>query len=169
MTKNWEEKMLGEVCYFEGGSQPPKAHFSETEKENFVRLIQIRDYKSDKHIIYIPQGEAKRFCDENDIMIGRYGPPVFQILSGLKGAYNVALMKAIPRVNLILRDYLFLFLKYSEIQDYIIHLSQRAAGQTGVNKLALERYPIYVPPLEVPSIKDDLKVLTFLRKHNCVA
>jgi type I restriction enzyme S subunit len=148
MMNNWNVKKLSEVCDFEGGSQPAKTFFSNVEKEGYIRLIQIRDYKSDKHIVYIPRDKAKRFCEENDIMIGRYGPPVFQILSGLQGAYNVALMKAIPKKDKILRDYLFLFLKYSKIQDYIVHLSQRAAGQTGVNKKALESYPILIPPIK---------------------
>jgi type I restriction enzyme S subunit len=38
-------------------------------------------------------------------MIARYGPPVFQILRGMSGAYNVALMKAIPNEKLVLKDY----------------------------------------------------------------
>lgn len=145
--KNWKSMKLSEVCSFEGGSQPAKVFFSDVEKEGYIRLIQIRDYKSNNHIVYIPRDKAKRFCDEQDIMIGRYGPPIFQIMSGLKGAYNVALMKAIPYEDIITRRYLYLFLKYSKIQDYIIHLSQRAAGQTGVNKKALEAYSILVPPL----------------------
>ncbi len=145
--KNWELKKLGEVCEFVGGSQPPKTDFSYVEKENYVRLIQIRDYKSDSHIVYIPKNKAKRFCNATDIMIGRYGPPVFQILKGLDGAYNVALMKAVPNEKMLSKDFAFLFLKYSKIQDYVIHLSQRAAGQTGVNKEAIEDYPILLPPL----------------------
>jgi type I restriction enzyme S subunit len=145
--KHWELKKLGEVCKFEGGSQPPKSNFSYEKKDGYIRLIQIRDYKSDNNIVYIPKNKAKRFCNENDIMIGRYGPPVFQILKGLKGAYNVALMKAVPNENFLSKDFVYLFLKFSKIQDYIIHLSQRAAGQTGVNKEAIEDYQILLPPL----------------------
>ncbi|MGB2924038.1 MAG: hypothetical protein WBB82_01945, partial [Limnothrix sp.] len=78
----WQIKKLGEVCEFQGGSQPPKSTFSYTYKEDYIRLIQIRDYKSDKHIVYIPKEKAKRFCKPDDVMIGRYGPPVFQILKG---------------------------------------------------------------------------------------
>ena len=63
----WEIKKLGEVCEFVGGSQPPKIVFSHENKENYIRLIQIRDYKSDNHIVYIPQATAKRFCNENEI------------------------------------------------------------------------------------------------------
>lgn len=145
--KNWTIKKLGEVCEFIGGSQPPKTDFSYIEKENYIRLIQIRDYKSDSHIVYIPKNKARRFCNSSDIMIGRYGPPVFQILKGLDGAYNVALMKAVPDETVISKEYAYLFLKYSKIQEFVIHLSQRAAGQTGVNKEAIEDYPISLPPL----------------------
>ncbi|MGB2925867.1 MAG: type I restriction-modification enzyme R subunit C-terminal domain-containing protein, partial [Limnothrix sp.] len=77
-----------------------------------------------------------------------YGPPVFQILKGLEGAYNVALMKAIPNEEIILKDFLFIFLQTPKIQNYIIQLSSRAAGQSGVNKKTLNAYPIPVPPLE---------------------
>jgi type I restriction enzyme S subunit len=38
----------------------------------------------------------------------RYGPPIFQILRGIEGAYNVALMKAIPKEN-ITNDFFIIF------------------------------------------------------------
>jgi len=133
---------------FVGGSQPPKSSFSYEEKDSYVRLIQIRDYKSDKHLVYIKEDSTKKFCEEDDVMIGRYGPPVFQILRGLKGAYNVALMKAIPNEDVISKDYLYYFLMNGKIQNYIISISQRSAGQSGVNKKALEAYKIAIPPME---------------------
>jgi type I restriction enzyme S subunit len=147
MGSNWVEKKVSEVIEFSGGSQPPKSTFSKTKKEGYIRLIQIRDYKSDNHLVYIEKSKAKKFCSIDDIMIGRYGPPVFQILKGLEGAYNVALMKAIPNEKFLRKDYLFKFLENPSIQSYIIGLSQRAAGQSGVNKKALEDYPILLPPL----------------------
>ncbi|MEI6410821.1 MAG: restriction endonuclease subunit S, partial [Bacteroidota bacterium] len=147
LPKGWEWKKLGEVVLFKGGSQPPKNEFSDIPKPNFVRLIQIRDYKSNNYITYVNADSVKKFCEENDVMIGRYGPPVFQILRGLKGAYNVALIKAIPNEALLLKDYLFWFLQNSQIQDHIISLSQRSAGQSGVDKNALEKFKILIPPL----------------------
>ncbi len=78
-------------------------------------------------------------------MIGRYGPPLFQILRGLEGAYNVALMKAVPDESKLSRDYLFYFLKHSAIREYVIYHSERAAGQSGLNKSTLEPYPIDLP------------------------
>jgi type I restriction enzyme S subunit len=111
MKAGWEIKTLGDVCDFIGGSQPPKSCFEYVETPENIRLIQIRDYKSDKHIVFIPRKLAKRFCKSDDVMIGRYGPPVFQILDGLDGAYNVALMKAVPETSKLERDFLFYFLQ----------------------------------------------------------
>jgi type I restriction enzyme, S subunit len=143
----WKESTLGEVCEFIGGSQPPKSVFSKTRKADNIRLIQIRDYKSDNHIVYIPRTQARRFCNANDVMIGRYGPPLFQILRGLEGAYNVALMKAVPDESRLSRDFLFYFLKHSSILQYVIYHSERAAGQIGLTKETLEPYPIALPSL----------------------
>ncbi len=81
----------------------------------------------------------------DDVMIGRYGPPLFQILRGLEGAYNVALMKALPDESRLSRDFLFYFLKHSTILQYVIYHSERAAGQIGVTKETLEPYPIALP------------------------
>ncbi|MAZ66411.1 MAG: hypothetical protein CMF25_04820 [Kangiellaceae bacterium] len=136
---------LTEVVDFIGGSQPPKSQFSDVQKEGYVRLIQIRDYKTDNHIVYVDSASTKKFCTKDDVMIGRYGPPVFQILRGLDGAYNVALMKAVPNEDVLTKDYLFWFLQSPSIQNYVIGISQRAAGQSGVNKKALEKYLIPVP------------------------
>ena len=90
---------VGEVIDFQGGSQPDKKYFEYEASPDNIRLIQIRDYKSDKYITYIPKTMAKRFCTADDIMIGRYGPPIFQILKGIEGSFNVALMKATPKIG----------------------------------------------------------------------
>jgi type I restriction enzyme S subunit len=145
--KGWVENTLGDVCEFIGGSQPPKSVFSKHKTPDSIRLIQIRDYKSDKHVVYIPRAQARRFCSIDDVMIGRYGPPLFQILRGLDGAYNVALMKAVPDESKLTRDFLFYFLKHSEILEYVIYHSSRAAGQIGLTKETLEPYPIALPSL----------------------
>ena len=146
--EGFEETTLGKVCEFIGGSQPPKAVFEKERTADNVRLIQIRDYKTDKHVVYIPRSMARRFCDADEVMIGRYGPPLFQILRGLDGAYNVALMKAVPDESKLSRDYLFYFLKHSDILQYVIYHSARAAGQIGITKETLEPYPIALPSHE---------------------
>ena len=80
-------------------------------------------------------------------MIGRYGPPIFQILRGLEGAYNVALMKAKPIAGIFSNEYLFWYLSNQNLYHYVESASDRTAGQSGVNKKHLELYPVGVPPL----------------------
>jgi len=143
---DWSESTIGELIEFQGGSQPEKSVFSNTPRPGFVRLIQIRDYKSDKFEVFAPTALLRRFCDENDIMIGRYGPPVFQILRGLSGAYNVALIKAIPRTA-IDREFAYYFLKQDSLFEFIDKLSRRSSGQTGVDLAELRQYPLPLPPL----------------------
>jgi len=148
-NSEWESVLLSEICKFSGGSQPPKTDFIYEEKEDYIRLIQIRDFKSDNFKTYVRKDDVTKFFTKDDIMIARYGPPVFQILRGLEGAYNVALMKAIPDETKISKDYLFYFLQNKKIQKYIIDASQRTAGQSGVDMDHLNSYKIFLPPLSV--------------------
>jgi type I restriction enzyme S subunit len=93
MRDDWKVVPFGEVCEISGGSQPPKSNFIYEPKDGYIRLVQVRDYRTDKYMTYVPIEKAKKFCTKSDIMIGRYGPPIFGIFRGIEGAYNVALMK----------------------------------------------------------------------------
>jgi type I restriction enzyme S subunit len=140
---------IGEICDFYGGSQPPKPTFIYAPKEGYTRLVQIQDFTKDDVAVYIPTSLAKRFFTKDDIMIGRYGPPVFQIFRGLEGAYNVALMKAVSKdENILSRDYLFYLLQSEKIQHEVNEQSQRSAGQTGVDKTFVENRTVMIPSLE---------------------
>jgi type I restriction enzyme S subunit len=143
----WTLTNFGNLCDLIGGSQPPKATFVQEESPSVIRLIQIRDYKSDKHKIFIPRKLARRFCSKTDVMIGRYGPPIFQILRGLEGAYNVALMKAQPKEARLDTNYLFYWLQQDVLLRYIESGSDRTAGQDGIRKELVESYPFFLPPL----------------------
>ncbi len=145
VPEEWQDCTIGDLIDFEGGSQPNKTAFRSTWTPGYIRLVQIRDYKTDRFATYIPTSLARRFCSKNDIMIGRYGPPVFQILRGIDGAYNVALIKAKPTPPLN-RDYAYYFLKQDSLFLFIEKLSRRSSGQTGVDLGELRRYPLPLPP-----------------------
>jgi type I restriction enzyme S subunit len=146
--RNWKKYAFKEVCKLIGGSQPAKEHFINELQNGYIRLIQIRDYKSNKFATYIPIKLARRFCSKEDIMIGRYGPPIFQILRGLEGAYNVALMKAEPDLGKIEKEFLYYYLQSPELFNYVAAGSLRTAGQDGVRKEHLDEYPVFLPPVE---------------------
>ena len=138
---------VDDVIEFQGGSQPDKSYFEYEQSNDNIRLIQIRDYKSDRFITYIPKKLAKRFCTANDIMIGRYGPPIFQILQGIEGSFNVALMKATSKMGN--REFVRYFLKQDCLLEYLEGLSKRTAGQDGIQMDKLKSYPFPYPPQEL--------------------
>ena len=146
IQSDWEDLNIGDLIKFSGGSQPPQKVFIYEEKVGYVRLIQTRDYRTDNYKTFIPKDLARKFCEEYDIMIGRYGPPVFQVFKGLKGAYNVALIKATPSKK-VDPTYCYFFLIRPELRFYIESLSQRSGGQTGVDIDKLNEYPFPLPPL----------------------
>lgn len=146
LPEGWKWVKLGDICDFIGGMQPPKSTFSNRLLPGYVRLVQIQDFRRSDMAVYIPEEEAKRRFDESDVMIGRYGPPVFQILRGLSGAYNVALMKTAPK-PCITKDYLYYLLQEYSIQKAVISQSQRSAGQSGVQRQFLEELTVPLPPL----------------------
>ena len=144
--KGYKKVTIGDVCEFQGGSQPPRKEFVFKPQEGYVRLIQIRDYKTDDYITYAPEKMCRKFCTADDIMIGRYGPPIFQILQGIEGAYNVALMKAIPHgVN---KEFMRTYLKRDELLHHLEMFSTRTAGQAGIEMKELRGYPFLLPPEE---------------------
>jgi len=146
IPEEWDAATIGEISSFSGGSQPPRSTFRFSPSKDFIRLVQIRDYKTDEYASYIPEVFARKFCTVDDIMIGRYGPPIFQILRGIAGAYNVALIKAIPNQK-VDHEYLFYILKQDSLFQLIESLSRRSSGQTGVELPALKAYVVPLPPL----------------------
>lgn len=146
--KRFSVKSLGELIKFEGGAQPPASTFTYEETPETIRLVQIRDFKTDKFKTFIPRKLCKRFFDEDDVMIGRYGPPVFQVLRGLSGSYNVALMKAVPRDS-VTKDFIYHLLQEQRLHKFVVANSERTAGQSGVNLELLEKYSAFLPPADL--------------------
>jgi type I restriction enzyme, S subunit len=146
MKAGWEIKKLGELCDFEGGSQPPKSEFIYDEKPGYVRFLQIRDFGSDKNITYIYQSKKNRLCNKSDIMIGRYGASVGKILTGKTGAYNVALMKTIPNLEVLDRSWFHKYLISDEFQKPLLNVADRSA-QAGFSKDDIYNFSVPVPPL----------------------
>lgn len=140
---------LYEVCIFQGGSQPPKEEWSTEKKEGYIRMLQIRDFtQSNKTVAeYVKLTNQIKMCNEDDILIARYGASIGKILTGIAGAYNVAMIKAIPDETIINKKYLYFYLRSSYFQNYISNVGSRAA-QAGFNKEDLANLNINCPSLE---------------------
>ena len=160
---------LGEICDFLGGSQPPKSNFIFEPKKDYIRFIQIRDFKSDKNFTYIPISKKNNICKNNDILIGRYGASVGKILTGLSGAYNVALMKTIPNEKIIDKKFLYYYLISDLFQEPLKKISERSA-QNGFSKDNIYNFSFALPTLlEQQSIVTKLDVAFAGINKNIVA
>lgn len=146
---SWEYVNLLSVCDFQGGTQPPKSEWSKTKQYGFVRMIQIRDFTQGKEsfIEYVKDNKKLKKCCKNDIMIGRYGASIGKILTGIEGAYNVALVKTIPSSKLD-RRYFYHYLNTPYFQNFIQNAGSRAA-QAGFNKEELKELEIPLPPIPI--------------------
>lgn len=149
MKEGWEIKKLGEVCDFQGGSQPPKKDWEQEPKDGYVRMLQIRDFtKSRGSIIeYVRKTDKLKYCSSQDILIGRYGASVGKILSGLSGAYNVALIKSIPDENIITKSYIRRYFESAYFQINLQKICHQRAAQAGFSKEDIFNFPIIIPPL----------------------
>lgn len=148
---NYECLPITQICDFQGGSQPPKKDWIRENKDGYVRMLQIRDFtQAEKNNIeYVRISPSLKFCDAEDILIGRYGASVGKILTGLSGAYNVAIMRSIPNKKVLNMTYLQYYFSAEEFQNYILAVSKSRAAQAGFSKDDLNRMFILVPPMKI--------------------
>ena len=144
-----EKVRLCDICDFQGGSQPPKDEWSFEQKDGYIRMLQIRDFTQTRNVEkeYIKLTSSTKTCEVDDILIARYGASVGKILTGLSGAYNVAIMKTIPNKRLLNKSYLKYYLLSDYFQNRINSVGERAA-QAGFNKEDLSKLFISLVSLE---------------------
>ena len=140
---------LCDICDFQGGAQPPKNQWIDERREGYVRMLQIRDFTQIEKVKpeFVQISARVKMCKEDDILIARYGASVGKILTGLSGAYNVAIMKTIPDEKKISKKYLFYFLSSEYFQKFIMNVGSRAA-QAGFNKDDLQNVMLIERTLE---------------------
>ena len=159
-------KVPGNWCFFfftslidvEGGTQPPKSQFIDEPRDGYARLIQIRDFATDKYTVYVPDTPKMRHLEENDILIARYGASLGRICTGQKGVYNVALAKTIFSEFVLNRKYVYWMLQSETFQNPLTQLSRTA--QAGFNKDDLSGFAMPLAPLaEQQRIVDRIEYL----------
>ena len=159
MKEGWEYRKLGEICDFEGGSQPPKSEWINHPQDGYVRMLQIRDFTKSRNAEdeYVKITKKLRLCKDDDILIGRYGASVGKILTGLAGAYNVAIIKSIPNEELIRKDFIRRYFESLLFQSVLLKVCSSRAAQAGFSKDDIKNELIPLPPLsEQQSIVDYL-------------
>ena len=154
-----EKLKLTDICDFQGGSQPPKEQWTNELKDGYIRMLQIRDFTQGKNNNeYVKISNTLKTCEDDDILIARYGASVGKVLSGLSGAYNVAIIKSIPDISKVLKRYLYYYFNTDYFQNRIKSVGSRAA-QAGFNKTDLEDFEI-----GIPSLIEQQKIIEILDK-----
>lgn len=162
----WPYKVPDNWCFFyftslidiEGGTQPPKSQFIDEPRDGYARLIQIRDFATDKYTVYVPDTPKMRHLEEKDILIARYGASLGRICTGQKGVYNVALAKTIFSESALNRKYVYWMLQSETFQNPLTQLSRTA--QAGFNKDDLSGFAMPLAPLvEQQRIVDRIEYL----------
>ena len=144
------KESLTSVCDFQGGSQPPKAEWSNEMKQGYIRMLQIRDFTQENRfsVEFVKDSKSLKKCNSDDILIGRYGASVGKILTGLSGAYNVAIIKSIPDVNILNKTYLKYYFESDYFQCNILNIASCRGAQQGFNKDDLSNLFILTPSID---------------------
>ena len=145
LPEGWEIKRFEGVIDIQGGSQPPKSEFIYEEQENYIRLLQIRDFGEKPVPTFVPKNLVRKFCQETDILIARYGASLGRIVTGLSGAYNVALAKTIYDKSVLNDRFVFYLLQTPIFQKPLSMISRSA--QNGFAKQDIADIKIPLPPL----------------------
>jgi type I restriction enzyme, S subunit len=141
---NWISIRFTDVFDIQGGSQPPKSTFKYQPLEGYIRLLQIRDFGDKPLPTYILFKKQQKTCSEDDILIARYGASIGRIVTGMSGAYNVALAKVIIPQS-INKQFVKYLLKSEVFQRPILGIERSA--QDGFNKDDLSQIELPIPPL----------------------
>ena len=161
MKKGWQQKTLEEIAttFGRGKSKHRPRNEPKLYGGKYPFILQIRDFGSDKNITYIRHSKKNRLCNENDILIGRYGASVGKILTNKAGAYNVALMKTIPNLEILDQSWFYHFLISDEFQKPLLNVADRSA-QAGFSKDDIYNFSGPVPPLPTATTVSWLQTVT---------
>ena len=158
VPSNWLYFYCTSLIDIQGGTQPPKSNFIDKMQEGYIRLVQIRDFSSDKYKVYVPIKKNLRVFNKEDILIARYGASIGKICTGLEGVYNVALAKTTFSETVLNRRYVYWLLNSQHFQVPLMSISRTA--QAGFNKDDLAEFKLPLPPLpEQQRIVDGIESL----------
>ncbi|MFC0819826.1 restriction endonuclease subunit S [Moraxella marmotae] len=146
VPKEWRVEQLSEQFDFISGSQPPKSQHIYQEQSGYERFIQNRDYANDNHKTYIPISKKNKLCEDKDILMDKYGE-AGKVRYGIKGAYNVALAKIVPKKE-NMREFLRWYFMQENIKSYLSQASM-ASTRNSLNSSTFMGMEVDIPNDEI--------------------
>lgn len=119
-------KTLYSVANLARGHNPPKKDFIHEPRKGYVRFYQIRDRKTDKHAVYVPNTKKLHTVNPSEILMTAYRH-IGEVFRGAAGAFNVALCKLSSRdEEVLLNDYLFAIIPTDHVKGELLRHSERS-------------------------------------------
>jgi type I restriction enzyme M protein len=139
---------LGEVAKFQQGTQVAKEEQLTVEKEGFERFIRIVDYTQENDDIrYIPIKESNTRCNEDDIIMVRYGEVGF-VGRGIKGVYANNLFSITPTIENLSKSFLFQVFKSFHFKSFIDRIVLKSS-MPAISHKVLKDFKFPLPPLSI--------------------
>jgi type I restriction enzyme S subunit len=117
---------LDSVANLDRGHNPPKKDFVYEKRQGYVRFYQIRDRKSDKFAVYVPDTKKLHRVNPTEILMTAYRH-IGEVYRGADGAFNVALCKLSSKSEeMLLNDYLFAIIPTDYVKGELLRHSERS-------------------------------------------
>ncbi|MBN1927610.1 MAG: N-6 DNA methylase [Prolixibacteraceae bacterium] len=145
---DFEIVKLGDLTKFQQGTQVPKEDQLTTEKDGYERFIRIVDYtQKNDDIRYVPIKESNTRCNENDIVMVRYGEVGF-VGKGIKGVFANNLFSITPVHNNLSKNYLFQIFKSDHFKFFVDRIVLKSS-MPAISHKVLKDFKFPLPPLSV--------------------
>lgn len=143
MRDGWEVKKLMDVCRFINGRAYKKDELLSNGK---YAVLRVGNFFTNKSWYYSDlELDSDKYCDNGDLLYAwsaSFGPRIWK---GEKVIYHYHIWKVIPNINVITKEFLYLFLDWDteEIKN------EQGTGTTmiHVSKGSMEQREVPIPPL----------------------
>ena len=111
-------KNLGEFCKFQQGTQVPVEEQIEEQLEGYTRFLRIIDYTQAPQLPRYVSVKGREIA-EDSVVIVRYGATAGFVGHGYAGILANNLFEVIPDESVLIKDFLYLSLKYGTFEQEV--------------------------------------------------
>lgn len=148
VPNGWNSKLLGDITIFSQGLQVPIDKQYEVSSTDACRFLRISDFVNPNEIPrYIDTPDKKFMVNQEDLSMIRYGSAgAGDVVRGLIGAIANNLFRIIPNESLVLKEYLWIYLRQEKIKDFLFS-GASSSTMPAVSFKLVGKVPLILPPL----------------------
>lgn len=146
---HWDMVALRVVAKFVQGTQVPLENQKTEYEDGLIRFIRIVDYTQETEDIRYVENKGERFiCDENEIIMVRYGASAGFTGRGIKGIFANNLFAIRLTTERISDDFLYHCFKSDKFKSFI-KANVLQAAMPALSHSMIGNFQIPLPPLDV--------------------